>query len=160
MHTLLAVQNLLSHIERRLRPISRRQRLTSKDFLVLAWLGQQSMSGSLLGERVACSRQNMQRALRRLEARGYVESWDNDMTDRVIGWSLTPKGLAAWDRVRQEFLRIESVVFQTPQRAREVVEFLTGLKERITRATREGPWVKADVLGELPADVSGLATPR
>jgi DNA-binding MarR family transcriptional regulator len=137
MKIFLNMQRLLALIERRLRPLARRHRMTTQDMVLMAWLVADSgLGGAELASKSGRSRQNTQRALHRLQRRGLVAPNVHDDLDRVIGWRVTEEGSTEWKRITEEYHRLEERFFGGRENRDGVVRFLERVQDEVVEATR------------------------
>ncbi len=144
MQVIFAMQQLLSLIEKRIRPFSRAHGLSPEDCLLLAWL-QRTGSNELhaLARRTGRKKQSLRRGLQRLEARGLVSSCLEDDRDRIASWAITSEGRRHATEIAAIFHRIESRLFGTAEGKAQMVRHLDTLASEIAWVT--GPVDQRDL---------------
>ncbi|MFT3710439.1 MAG: helix-turn-helix domain-containing protein [Archangium sp.] len=142
MKAWVAVHQLLSAIDGKVRQFVWRLQFTPEDVALLALLelnkkhNGYGMTCSLLAERVGRARQNVQASLRRLQRLGLVDTW-TDEDERAGGWSLTELGVERWEAACDELTKLEERVFGSPIEARRAVDWFEQLKANLRI---EEPW--------------------
>lgn len=141
MHAILAIHQLLSVIEGRLRALARPHGFRSEDLAVMGLVYANSIAAnagainaSLLAERVGRSRQSVHLTLARLARAGLVECWKHD-NGWVGGWDPTEKGMRAWGRLLERLEELECVVFKSEDERRAAVEFVACVRSGVVRGT-------------------------
>ncbi len=104
MQTMLVMRQLSSVLDRLLSEVTRSLGLPAEDVLVLGWLADRpGIPASQVAWKVGRSRQNLQRALERLEQRGFTQRYESCVRNRAAGWALTESGNALWADLLRQF---------------------------------------------------------
>ncbi len=115
------------------------ERISENDVLLFVWRGDQpGLPASELAWRCGRSRQNVQRALERLERRKFVERLDSVVTGKTCGWVFTPRGPQVWKSVLGRITAYDAMLARAAPQAREVAEALVKVMEQLVDPARAG----------------------
>lgn len=137
MKAMLVMRQLAAVMDEIFARVTQRYGLTPHDVLVLGWLAEErGISGSRVAYNIGRTRQSVQRALTRLEFRGFVERFESCVRDRAAGWALTANGQQLWNELGEAFTAQEKAL---EYRGVALHRFLDAL-DTLVRETRTVSW--------------------
>lgn len=133
----LAMRQVVSVVDRRLRQVAKEAGLTLDGALVLAWMvDRPGLRLARIAEGLGRSRANVLRTLRQLEARELARGLPCPITGKTVGWTTTAEGAARFQKLENWARAVDSRLID---RWPAVTPHALGAMERLLREMYETP---------------------
>ena len=104
----------------------------------MAWMvDQPGISGGEIATRLGRKRQNVHRALQRLEDRFISEKFRSVVDNRTVGWGLTEHGVMTWAEIERGFRAQDEMLQKNGVVTRPFIDGLRRMMDELMGTARE-----------------------